>query len=92
MIAVRWLRAADFIELRRMACGEGCPRAYTVRIGGDGRVAWFGERFVEIKGSAAAVIELLHPAWELMGEDLRGGVWDVLLALLAGIGGWRDDL
>ena len=56
--------AADFIELRRMACGEGCP-AYTVRIGGDGRVAWFGERFVEMKGSAAAVIDVI-PSRELM--------------------------
>jgi hypothetical protein len=56
--------AADFIELRRMACGEGCP-AYTVRIGGDGRVAWMGEGFVVVKGSAAAVIDVI-PARELM--------------------------
>ena len=56
--------AADFIELKRTACAEGCP-AYTVRIGGDGRVAWVGEQFVEMKGSAAAVIDVI-PARELM--------------------------
>jgi hypothetical protein len=56
--------AADFIELKRTACAEGCP-AYTVRIGGDGRVDWVGERFVEMKGSAAAVIDVI-PARELM--------------------------
>jgi hypothetical protein len=56
--------AADFIELKRTACAEGCP-AYTVRIGGDGRVAWVGERFVEMEGSATAVIDVI-PARELM--------------------------
>src|SRR5277367_2735093 len=56
--------AADFIELKRTACAEGCP-AYTVRIGGDGRVAWMGERFVEMKGSAAEVIDVIA-ARELM--------------------------
>ena len=56
--------AADFIELKRTACAEGCP-AYTVRIGGDGRVAWVGERFVEVKGSATAVVDVI-PARELM--------------------------
>ena len=56
--------AADFIELKRTACTEGCP-AYTVRIGGDGRVAWMGERFVEVEGSAAGVIDVIA-ARELM--------------------------
>jgi Domain of unknown function (DUF6438)/Ankyrin repeats (3 copies)/Ankyrin repeat len=56
--------ATDFIELKRTACAEGCP-AYTVRIGGDGRVAWVGERFVEMKGSAAAGIDVIK-ARELM--------------------------
>jgi Domain of unknown function (DUF6438)/Ankyrin repeats (many copies)/Ankyrin repeat len=56
--------AGDSIELKRTACAEGCP-AYTVRIGGDGRVAWVGEQFVEVEGSAAAVIDVI-PARELM--------------------------
>ena len=56
--------AADFIELKRATCAEGCP-AYTVRVGGDGRVAWVGDRFVEVKGSAAGVIDVLA-ARELM--------------------------
>jgi hypothetical protein len=56
--------AADFIELKRTACAEGCA-AYTVRIGGDGRVAWVGEQFVEVEGSAAGVIDVIA-ARELM--------------------------
>ena len=64
--------AADFIELKRTACAEGCP-AYTVRIGGDGRVAWLGERFVEMKGSAAAVIDVI-PARELMERVSGQGI------------------
>src|ERR1700733_13686125 len=64
--------AADFIELKRTACAGGCP-AYTGRIGGDGRVAWLGERFVEMKGSAAAVIDVI-PARELMERVSGQGI------------------
>jgi Domain of unknown function (DUF6438)/Ankyrin repeats (3 copies)/Ankyrin repeat len=56
--------AADFIELKRTACAEGCP-AYTVRVGGDGRVTWVGDRFVAVTGSASAVVDTIA-ARELM--------------------------
>ncbi len=43
------IRSGDFIELRRTACFGSCP-IYTVRLYGDGRITWHGEKFVSMIG------------------------------------------
>jgi len=61
----------DFVELRRRDCLGGCP-AYTVRIGGDGRVTWTGERNVLVLGSATAGIDAIA-AKALIQEAMSRG-------------------
>jgi hypothetical protein len=43
------------IRLERTTCYGWCP-AYSVEIGGDGSVSWFGTRFVDAKGSRSSQV------------------------------------
>lgn len=45
------VQAGDFLELQRTACYGTCP-IFTVRLYGDGRLVWHGERFVKKVGEA----------------------------------------
>ena len=65
--------AADFVEMKRSGCSAGCA-SYTVRIGGDGRVAWEGVSGVEVKGRAAGTIET-DAARALMQRLADRGFW-----------------
>ncbi len=65
--------AADFIELGRSTCAGACP-AYTVRISGDGTVAWRGEKFVDRTGPAFAAIDP-NDARALMQRVADRGFW-----------------
>lgn len=49
-------RAGDFVEMQRVSCVGECA-VYTVRVSGDGRVAWRGVTGVKVKGEAAGTIE-----------------------------------
>lgn len=51
--------AADYVQLQRLSCAtaaETCA-TYTVRVGGDGTIAWTGDRGVEVRGRAAAAVD-----------------------------------
>ena len=49
--------ADDFIELHRVHCFLNCP-LYTVRVYGDGRLVWHGDKAVTSMGDAAAKIDV----------------------------------
>ncbi|MDW5265645.1 MULTISPECIES: DUF6438 domain-containing protein [Acidobacteriaceae] len=46
----------DFIEVHRMHCSTNCP-LYTVRVYGDGRLAWHGDKAVSSMGDATARVD-----------------------------------
>ena len=45
------VRSKDFIEIQRSGCHADCA-VYNVRVYGDGKVVWHGERFVKTVGEA----------------------------------------
>ncbi len=65
--------SADFIELAREGCAGACP-AYRVRVGGDGRVTWVGDKAVVARGNAADTIDSIH-ARELIQRAADRGFW-----------------
>jgi len=73
-VAVDYSAASgDFVEVRRTDCTAGCP-AYTVRVYGDGRVFWKGEKNVVVLGDVATAIDGIG-AKALIQEVVSRGFW-----------------
>lgn len=72
----------DYVELRRRNCVGGCP-AYTVRISGDGRVTWTGEKNVVLLGVATAGVDAIA-AKGLIQEVVSRGFWGMCAAYQQG--------
>ena len=53
--------ADDRLEMSRGPCFGACP-IYRVRVTGDGRVSWTGERFVQATGAKSATIPIADVA------------------------------
>ena len=67
------LQSNDFIELQRTACYGTCP-VYTLRLYGDGRLAWHGEFFVKQIGEAKGHIPATE-AKAILEDARRAGFW-----------------
>jgi hypothetical protein len=65
----------DFVEVRRTQCFGTCP-AYTVRVRGDGQIAWQGENFVQLKGAASGRVDP-REALLMIGKFRAAGMWSL---------------
>jgi hypothetical protein len=65
------ISAEDYIEVQRTKCFTNCP-LYKVRLYGDGRLVWHGNRVVRSMGDATATIEAGH-AQALISKALKSG-------------------
>lgn len=61
----------DYIEIQRTKCFTNCP-LYEVRLYGDGRLVWHGNRAVKSMGDATATIEA-GQAQALINKALKSG-------------------
>src|SRR6266699_137929 len=75
---VEQVSSSDFVQLQRTQCYGTCP-SYTVRIQGDGRGVWSGERYVKETGGRGATVDpsqavkliedfRTHGFWQLCGK------------------------
>jgi hypothetical protein len=67
--------SGDFIELQRARCLGWCP-AYTVRLYGDGRLIWHGEKYVIFVGDATASVNGIW-ARSLLSQMQSKGFWSL---------------
>ncbi len=63
----------DYVELGRTGCYGTCPD-YTVRIGADGKVSWYGRYFVTLKGEMKSQVSR-EKATALIEEFRKQGFW-----------------
>jgi hypothetical protein len=65
---------SDSIQLERTICGDGACPAYKVRVSGDGSIAWTGENFVEVRGTASSSMSV-DEARALIQRAADRGFW-----------------
>jgi Domain of unknown function (DUF6438)/Ankyrin repeats (3 copies) len=79
--------AADWVELKRSRCADGCP-AYTVRVSGDGRVMWIGEAEVQVKGQEYGAVDS-NEARKLFQRLADRGYWGLCSQYGVGNADWQ---